>query len=61
MKIFFAFAASAVLVFSIAGAFSTTADAGFSRRAQMNGTDATYRSTGHCQAGTCKKTSKPHH
>jgi hypothetical protein len=46
-------AVSTVLAFVIACAFSFSADAGYSRRAQMSGYDATYHSTGKCHQGAC--------
>jgi hypothetical protein len=59
-------AVSIVLAFVVACAFSSSADAGYSRRAQMTGYDATYHSTGKCHQGACapkrhgtKKPAKP--
>ena len=44
--------AATVLIVAVSSSFST-AFAGFSRAAQMRGSDATYGSTGRCNAGNC--------
>ena len=57
---------AAALIVAVSSSFST-AFAGFSRAAQMRGSDATYGSTGKCTAGNCtgkvktKKAATPKH
>jgi hypothetical protein len=46
-------AVSVLLTFIVACSFTSSANAGFSRRAQMTGYDATYHSTGKCHGGAC--------
>jgi hypothetical protein len=50
-------AVTVVLITAISGSFST-APAGFSRAAQMRGSDATYGSTRGCVQGKCKVKTK---
>ena len=58
-------AVPAIIALFVAFSFSSAAEAGYSRRAQMSGYDATYKSTGKCTAGACaakkgaKKPAKP--